>query len=86
MSNERVTVSLPGKVREAAQAIAEQRGVSFSSVVTEALAGWMRAQLVDEWLAAHQAAHGAFTEDELRGLAVEAGVPYLPPGRADSAA
>lgn len=43
---------------------------------------WMRGRLVDTWLAEYQAEHGAFSEDELRALAEESGVPYLPPGRA----
>jgi hypothetical protein len=87
MSTERVTVSLPDDVRRAAQRIAEERGTSFSAVVTDALIGWMRGRLVDAWLAEHQAVHGAFDEDELRVLAADAGVPYVSPGRAgDSAA
>jgi predicted transcriptional regulator len=86
MTNERVTVSLPDDVRRAAQHIAEQRGTSFSAVVTEALTGWMRGRLVDAWLAEHQARHGQFEESELRALAAEAGVPYVGPGRADDSA
>lgn len=84
--SERVTVSLPDEVRSAAQRIAEERGTSFSAVVTEALTGWMRGRLVDAWLAEHQAVHGRFDEDELRALAAEAGVPYLGPGRTDDPA
>jgi hypothetical protein len=83
MSTDRVTVSLPKEVRESAQRIAEERGVSFSSVVTEALTAWMRGRLVDAWLVEHQSEHGAFDEGELRALAAEVGVPYLPPGRTD---
>ena len=87
MSTERVTVSLPDDVRRAAQLVAEERGTSFSAVVAEPLTGWMRGRLVDAWLAAHQATHGSFDEDELRALAADAGVPYVGPGRAgDSAA
>ena len=41
---------------------AEEQGVPFS---------------VDAWLAEHQAVHGAFSEEELRALAAEAGVPYV---------
>ncbi len=78
-ATERVTVSLPTEVRRAAQRVAEATGVSFSAVVQDALATWLRTRLVDAWLAEHQAAHGAFSEDELRALAAEAGVPYLPP-------
>ena len=78
-ATERVTVSLPTEVRRAAQRVAEATGVPFSAVVQDALATWLRTRLVDAWLAEHQAAHGAFSEDELRALAAEAGVPYLPP-------
>jgi predicted transcriptional regulator len=86
MSTDRVTVSLPDDVRRAAQGIAEERGVSFSAVVAEALTGWMRGRLIDAWLAEHQAAHGAFSEEELRALAADAGVPYLGPGRESGSA
>ena len=85
-TTERVTVSLPTEVRRAAQRVAEATGVPFSAVVQEALATWLRTRLVDAWLAEHQAAHGAFSEDELRALAAEAGVPYLPPTAGRSAA
>lgn len=87
MSTERVTISLPDDLRQAAQSIADERGSSFSAVVVEALTGWLRGRLVDAWLADYQAAHGAFDEDELRAVAASAGVPYVGPGRAgDSAA
>jgi hypothetical protein len=80
-----VTVSLPGEVRQSAQRIADELGMSFSAVVSDALAGWLRSRLVDAWLAEHQTVHGAFDEDELRALAAVAGVPYLAPRAADSA-
>lgn len=86
MSTERVTVSLPGQIRQSAQRIADDLGMSFSSVVSDALAGWLRARLIDAWLAEHQENYGAFDEDELRALATEAGVPYLPARNADPAA
>lgn len=86
MSTERVTVSLPADVRQAAQRIAEERGTSFSTVVSDALTAWLRGRLVDAWLAEHQAEHGEFDEDELRALAADAGVPYVGPGRADEPA
>lgn len=86
MSTERVTVSLPGEIRQSAQRIADGLGVSFSSVVSDALAGWLRSRLIDAWLAEHQEAYGAFDDDELRALATEAGVPYLPARAADPAA
>lgn len=79
MTTERVTVSLPGELAQPARAAAEAMGVPFSTVVTVALEGWLRGRLVDAWLAEHQARMGAFTEEELRALAADAGVPYLPP-------
>lgn len=81
-TTERVTVSLPAQVRQTAQRVADDLGTSFSAVVTDALMGWLRGRLVDAWLTEHQAVHGAFDEEELRALARQAGVPYLPPGRA----
>lgn len=84
-SVERVTISLPAEVRHATQRVAESQGVAFSTVVNEALAAWLRSRLVDAWLAEHQVAYGAFDEDELRQLALDAGVPYAPPARGTSA-
>ncbi len=81
-----MTVSLPQDVRRASQHIADELGLSFSAVVAEALTGWLRARLVDAWLAEHQAEHGPFDEDELQVLAAEAGVPYLAPGRTEEPA
>ena len=60
--------------------------MSFSAVVNEALAAWLRARLVDAWLVEYQQQHGPFGEAELEALAAESGVPYLPPGRSSSAA
>lgn len=85
-STEQVTVSLPAEVRQAAQRVAEATGVPFSTVVQDALAAWLRSRLVDTWLIDHQATHGDFSEDELRTLASEVGVPYLPPNARVSAA
>ena len=82
MSVDRVTVSLPVEVREAAQRVAQGEGLSFSAVVTSALESWVRGRLTDAWLTEYQANHGAFGEDELQRLAAEAGVPYLPPREA----
>ena len=79
MTSDRVTVSLPAEVRRAAQRIAQETGVPFSAVVAQALSAWVRGRLVDAWLAEHQAEFGAFDEAELRRIAGEAGVPYLPP-------
>ena len=75
---ERVTISLPAEVPQAAQRVAKATGVPFSAVVQDALATWLRSRLVDAWRAEHQAALGAFSEQELRSLAAEVGVPYLP--------
>ena len=77
---------MPADLRAAAQEAAERAGVPFSTVVSDALAAWLRGQLVDAWLADHEAEQGAFDEDELRALAEDAGVPYAPPSRAEPAA
>ncbi|GAA1168539.1 type II toxin-antitoxin system CcdA family antitoxin [Pseudonocardia alaniniphila] len=79
MSSDRVTVSLPAEVRLAAQRVAQEAGVPFSAVVTEALETWVRGRLIDAWLVEYQAEHGAFDEAELREIAAEAGVAYIPP-------
>ena len=71
-------MSLPAEVRQAAQRVAQESGVPFSSVVAEALSAWLRGRLVDAWLAEHEAEFGPFEEAELQELAAEAGVTYLP--------
>lgn len=86
MTTTRVTISLPPELRRAAQDAADRAGVPFSAVVSEALAEWVRGRLVDAWLADHQAAHGTFDEAELRTLAEEAGVPYVPAERSQAVA
>lgn len=86
MTTARVTITLPAELRQTAQQAADTAGIPFSAVVSDALAAWLRGQLVDKWLAEHQAAHGAFDEDELRALAQEAGVPYVAVGRSRPAA
>ena len=82
---DRVTVSLPSDLRQAAQQVAIASGMPFSAVVNEALASWLRTRLVDVWLADHQRDLGTFDEAELVALAAEAGVPYLPPRPAAAA-
>lgn len=86
MTTARVTITLPQELHASAQHAAEIAGLPFSTVVAEALAAWTRGRLVDEWLAEHQAAYGAFDEGELRALAEETGVPYVPPSEARPAA
>jgi hypothetical protein len=86
MSMDRVTVSLPAEVREAAQRVAQEAGVPFSAVVVDALAAWLRGRLVDAWIAEHEAEFGPFGEAELQQIAAEAGVPYLPPTKARTVA
>jgi post-segregation antitoxin (ccd killing protein) len=86
MTAARVTITVPAELERAARDAAERAGVPFSTVVSEALAAWLRGRLVDAWLAEHQATHGTFDEDELRALAESAGVPYVPARRGRSAA
>lgn len=78
---ERVTISMPGPVREAVARFAEEDGVSFSAFMTSAVEDWVRGRLLDEWLAEQAAEFGGWDEDEMKRLAAEAGIAYLPPGR-----
>ncbi|MFC7625778.1 hypothetical protein [Microlunatus sp. GCM10028923] len=82
MTTSRVTITLPEELRQLIADEADQLGLPFSAVVTTALAAWARGQLIDAWLSEYQAEHGTFTEDELKALAQDAGVPYLPPAPA----
>lgn len=83
---ERVTVSLPADVRQAAQQVAESTGVPFSNIVNDALTVWLRGRLLDQWLCEYEAEHGDFDEKDLQSLARETGMPYLPPTNRASAA
>jgi len=85
MTSERVTVSLPADLRQAAAQIANDSGRSFSAVVNEAMGAWLRARLVEAWLGDYQEEFGAFDEDELRALAAEVGVPYVESHRVSAA-
>lgn len=84
MTTSRVTITLPEELRQAVASAAERAGMPFSAVVANALAAWARGQLVDAWLVEYQAEHGEFSEDELKALASDAGVPYVPPDSARS--
>ena len=83
---ERVTVSLPADVRQAVLHVAESTGVPFSNIVNDALSAWLRGRLLDQWLSEYEIEHGPFSEEELQALALETGMPYLPPSRRSSAA
>lgn len=85
MKTERVTVSLPANVRDAAAQVAQASGRSFSAVVNEAVSAWLRTQLVDAWLTDFQEEFGSFNENELQQLAAETGVPYVAPRRSSAA-
>lgn len=82
MAASRVTITLPEELRHAIASAADRASKRFSAVVPDALATWTRGQLVDAWLAEYQTENGEFSEDELKTLATEAGVPYIPPGPA----
>lgn len=79
MTTSRVTITLPEELRQIIADKADQLGLPFSAVVSTALGAWARGQLIDAWLGEYQAEHGRFSEDELKALAKDAGVPYLPP-------
>lgn len=70
---------MPQELRRFIAHEADQVGLSFSAVVTSALAAWARGRLIDTWLSEHQTAHGTVSENELKALANDARVPHLPP-------
>ena len=78
MAIERVTVSLPAELRQAAQELAKGQGVPFSTLVSSALERHLRGLLLDRWLQDYQDELGAFTEEELRAAAERMGLPYTP--------
>jgi len=78
---ERVTVSMPARVRESAARFAEEDGLSFSAFITSAVEDWIRGRLLDQWLEEQAAERGGWDEEEMKRLAAEIGIPYLPPGR-----
>jgi predicted DNA-binding protein len=78
---ERVTISIPSQLRQSAARLAEREGRSFSAFVSSAVEDHLRGLLVDEWLAEQAAERGGWDEEELKALAEETGIPYLPPGR-----
>lgn len=55
-------------------------------MTNECLETTRRAELIDAWLTEHQATYDALDEDELRALAEDAAVSYVPPQRERSAA
>ncbi|MGF1647590.1 MAG: YlcI/YnfO family protein [Kineosporiaceae bacterium] len=78
---ERVTISIPPQLRESAARLAEREGRSFSAFISSAVEDHIRGLLLDEWLAEQAAERGGWDEEELKALAEETGIPYLPPGR-----
>ena len=86
MSTDRVTVSLSSELRTAAQSLADEAGLPFSAVVSEALVTFVRGRMIDAWVAEHEERHGVITEAELVALAEETGIPYLAPRQNQSAA
>lgn len=75
----RVTITLPDDLRQTIADAAKRAGVPFSTVVADALAAWVRGQLLDAFLQDYEAEFGAFSEDELKAVAKETGIPYIPP-------
>jgi hypothetical protein len=78
---ERVTITMPAPLREAASQMAEGDGVSFSAFVSSAVEDWIRTRLLDDWLDEYAAEQGGWDETRLAAVAAEAGLAYLPPGR-----
>lgn len=80
-----MTVSLPTETRAAIQEAAEAEGVPVSALVNRALEAFTRGRLLDAWLREYEARRGAFDEEELRALAEESGIPYIPPSSTSAA-
>jgi hypothetical protein len=85
MTIERVTVSLPAELRQAAQKAADATGTAFSSVVADALLDWVRGRKIDELLAEYEAEAGEITEQEMRDMAKEMGLPHVEKRKARAA-
>ena len=85
-TTERVTVTIPVEMRRHAQSVADERHVALSTVVSEALASYLRSRALQEWVTEYEVEHGVITEDELVEFARETGVPYSPPRRSSEAA
>ena len=85
MTIERVTVSLPAELRQAAQKAADATGTAFSSVVADALLDWVRGRKIDELLAEYEAEAGEITEGEMREMAKEMDLPHVEKRRARAA-
>jgi predicted DNA-binding protein len=80
-TTDRVTISIPSQLRASAAHLAEREGKSFSAFISSAVEDHIRGLLLDEWLAEQAAERGGWDEEELKKLAEETGIPYLPPGR-----
>ncbi len=85
-TTERVTVTIPIEMRQAAQREAEERNVALSTVVSEALAEHVRARALREVVEDYEAEFGVITEDEMREYAARVGIPYSSPRRRVDAA
>lgn len=85
MTIERVTVSLPSELRQAAQKAADATGTAFSSVVADALLDWVRGRRIDDLIAEYEAESGEITEEEMRAMAKEMGLPHVEKRRARAA-
>lgn len=79
-------MTIPVEMRRHAQSVADERHVALSTVVSEALASYLRSRALQEWVTEYEVEHGVITEDELVEFARETGVPYSPPRRSSEAA
>lgn len=85
MPIERVTVSLPAELRQAAQKAADSTGTAFSAIVADALLVWVRGQKIDELIAAYEAEEGEITDDEMQAMAEQMGLPFTSPRKSKAA-
>jgi hypothetical protein len=79
MAKSQVTVRVPEEIKEFAQRVADESGRPLSAVLSEALGQWVRWRLWDEYLVDWQSKYGTFDEEQLKNVAREHGMPYVPP-------
>lgn len=77
MPAERITVTVTPELAAGVRRLAAQTGASVSSIVEEALLQMLRQDALVRAIAAYEAEHGRFTDEEIRQAEAEMG--YLQP-------
>jgi hypothetical protein len=82
MAKAKTSITVPTDVFEAAKEEGAKRNLSFSAIVAEALAEWVRGQLMDQYLRDYCGPPGdPLREEDLMQVAIERGLPYIAPYR-----